>query len=57
MKARFPLRGKRAFVVSGVPPADEFDTDAISTLDRRDFRALRPLHRYPAFRLFPDDAG
>ncbi|MEV6323098.1 PIN domain-containing protein [Nocardia sp. NPDC051787] len=35
--------------------ADEFDTDAILTLDRRDFRALRPLGRYPAFRILPDD--
>lgn len=35
--------------------ADEFDTDAVLTLDRRDFRALRPLTRYAAFRLLPDD--
>ncbi|MCP2280049.1 type II toxin-antitoxin system VapC family toxin [Nocardia amikacinitolerans] len=35
--------------------ACEFDTDAILTLDRRDFRALRPLDRYPAFRILPDD--
>ncbi|MGW6724343.1 type II toxin-antitoxin system VapC family toxin [Nocardia sp. NPDC055029] len=35
--------------------AAEFDTDAILTLDRRDFRVLRPLNGYPAFRLFPDD--
>ncbi|WP_280252883.1 type II toxin-antitoxin system VapC family toxin [Nocardia abscessus] len=35
--------------------ADEFDTDAILTLDRRDFRTLRPLGRYPAFRILPDD--
>ena len=32
----------------------EYDTDAILTLDR-DFRVLRPLNGYPAFRLFPDD--
>lgn len=38
-----------------VVSAAEFDTDAILTLDRRDFRVLRPLHGYPAFRLFPDD--
>ncbi|MBF6211600.1 PIN domain-containing protein [Nocardia puris] len=36
--------------------ADEFDTDAILTLDRRDFRAIRPLNRYPAFRILPDDS-
>ncbi|MFD6454270.1 PIN domain-containing protein [Nocardia sp. NPDC055165] len=35
--------------------AAQYDTDAILTLDRRDFRVLRPLHNYPAFRLFPDD--
>ncbi|WP_280373416.1 hypothetical protein [Nocardia abscessus] len=35
--------------------ADEFDTDTILTLDRRDFRTLRPLGRYPAFRILPDD--
>ncbi|MFI5719850.1 type II toxin-antitoxin system VapC family toxin [Nocardia sp. NPDC051750] len=35
--------------------ADEFDTDAVLTLDRRDFRALRPLTGYAAFRLLPDD--
>ncbi|MFC9966212.1 type II toxin-antitoxin system VapC family toxin [Nocardia ignorata] len=36
--------------------AAEFDTDAVLTLDRRDFRALRPLNGYPAFRVLPDDA-
>ncbi|MFI5535694.1 type II toxin-antitoxin system VapC family toxin [Nocardia sp. NPDC051900] len=35
--------------------ADEFDTDAILTLDRRDFRTLRPVGRYSAFRVLPDD--
>jgi predicted nucleic acid-binding protein len=35
--------------------AAEYDTDAILTLDRRDFRAVRPLARYPAFRVLPDD--
>ncbi|MEV6361798.1 PIN domain-containing protein [Nocardia asteroides] len=38
-----------------VVAAAQFDTDAILTLDRRDFRVLRPLNSYPAFRLFPDD--
>lgn len=36
--------------------AAEFDTDAVLTLDRRDFRAVTPLTRHPAFRLLPDDA-
>ncbi|WP_109525370.1 type II toxin-antitoxin system VapC family toxin [Nocardia aurea] len=37
--------------------ADEYETDAILTLDRRDFRVLRPLNRFPAFRILPDDLG
>ncbi|MCV7383802.1 type II toxin-antitoxin system VapC family toxin [Mycolicibacter longobardus] len=37
--------------------AAEYDTDAVLTLDRRDFRLLRPLRRYPAFRVLPDDLG
>ncbi|WP_024803371.1 type II toxin-antitoxin system VapC family toxin [Nocardia sp. BMG51109] len=37
--------------------ATEYDTDAILTLDRRDFRVLRPLTRYAAFRVLPDDMG
>jgi predicted nucleic acid-binding protein len=35
--------------------AAEFDTDAVLTLDRRDFRAVRPLGRFKAFRVLPDD--
>ncbi|UGT39682.1 PIN domain-containing protein [Nocardia yamanashiensis] len=35
--------------------ADHFDTDQILTLDRRDFRVLRPLRRYAAFQVLPDD--
>ncbi|WP_067540383.1 PIN domain-containing protein [Nocardia crassostreae] len=35
--------------------ADHFDTGRILTLDRRDFRVLRPLSRYSAFQLLPDD--
>ncbi|MGO4616271.1 type II toxin-antitoxin system VapC family toxin [Nocardia sp. 2YAB30] len=35
--------------------ANEFDTDAILTLDRRDFRVVRPLNTYRAFRVLPDD--
>ncbi|MFF0265479.1 hypothetical protein [Kribbella sp. NPDC004536] len=30
-------------------------TDAVLTLDRRDFRALRPLTPHKAFRVYPDD--
>ncbi|PRY61146.1 PIN domain-containing protein [Glycomyces artemisiae] len=35
--------------------AAEYETDAILTLDRRDFRAIRPLAQFKAFRLLPDD--
>jgi predicted nucleic acid-binding protein len=35
--------------------AAEFETDCILTLDRRDFRAIRPLTNHVAFRLLPDD--
>jgi predicted nucleic acid-binding protein len=35
--------------------AADYDTDAILTLDRRDFRAVRPLGSHKAFRVMPDD--
>ncbi|MCZ7417361.1 PIN domain-containing protein [Streptomyces sp. WMMC897] len=35
--------------------AAEYDTDAVLTLDRRDFRTVRPLGRHKAFRVLPDD--
>lgn len=35
--------------------AADYDTDAVLTLDRRDFRAVRPLSRHKCFRLLPDD--
>jgi hypothetical protein len=35
--------------------AADYDTDAILTLDRRGFRAIRPLDRHKAFRVLPDD--
>ncbi len=35
--------------------ASDYDTDTILTLDRRDFRAVRPLGRHKAFRILPDD--
>ena len=34
--------------------AAEYGTDAVLTLDRRDFRAVRPLTPHKAFRLLPD---
>lgn len=35
--------------------AKQYETDAVLTLDRRDFRAITPLNNVPAFRLLPDD--
>jgi predicted nucleic acid-binding protein len=35
--------------------AADFRTDAVLTLDRRDFRAVRPLTPHDAFRLLPGD--
>ncbi|BBJ42202.1 PIN domain-containing protein [Streptomyces sp. DSM 41524] len=41
--------------VVNVALAADYDTDAILTLDRRDFRAVRPLGHHKAFRVLPDD--
>jgi uncharacterized protein len=35
--------------------AADYDTNAVLTLDRRDFRVIRPLSRHKAFRVIPDD--
>lgn len=35
--------------------AREYATDAVLTLDRKDFRTIRPLSGHAAFRLLPDD--
>jgi predicted nucleic acid-binding protein len=35
--------------------AADYRTDAVLTLDRHDFRAVRPLTPHAAFRLLPDD--
>ena len=35
--------------------ASEYRTDAVFTLDRRDFRSVRPLTAHKAFRVLPDD--
>ncbi len=35
--------------------AAQYRTDAILTLDRRDFRAMRPLTPHKWFRVLPDD--
>jgi uncharacterized protein len=48
------LRLDRADSVNVVLAA-EFETDCVLTLDRRDFRVIRPLTHHLAFRLLPDD--
>ena len=35
--------------------AAQYRTDAVLTLDRRDFRAMRPLTPHKCFRLLPED--
>ncbi len=35
--------------------AEQYETESVLTLDRRDFRAMRPLTSHKAFRLLPDD--
>ncbi|WP_431044135.1 PIN domain-containing protein [Streptomyces sp. P1-3] len=35
--------------------AEQYETETVLTLDRRDFRAIRPLTQHKAFRLLPDD--
>lgn len=35
--------------------AADYVTDAVLTLDRSDFRAIRPLSPHKAFRILPDD--
>lgn len=41
--------------VVSVVVAAEYRTNVVLTLDRRDFRAIRPLTEHKAFRLLPDD--
>lgn len=48
------LRLNLADAINVVLAAD-FETDRILTLDRRDFRAIRPLTHHLAFRILPDD--
>jgi uncharacterized protein len=35
--------------------AEQYETEYVLTLDRRDFRAVRPLTGHIAFVLLPDD--
>lgn len=55
VRARHQALGLDLADAVNVAFAADYDTDAILTLDRRDFRALRPLGRHKAFRVLPDD--
>jgi predicted nucleic acid-binding protein len=35
--------------------AEHYETEVMISLDRRDYRAIRPLNGAPCFRLLPDD--
>ncbi|MEU3186603.1 PIN domain-containing protein [Streptomyces sp. NPDC006923] len=55
LRARYAALNLGLANAVNVALAAEYDTDAILTLDRRDFRAVRPLGRHKSFRLLPDD--
>ncbi|GGW96495.1 PIN domain-containing protein [Streptomyces chryseus] len=55
VRARYLGLGLDLADAVNVALAADYDTDAILTLDRRDFRAVRPLGRHKAFRVLPDD--
>jgi uncharacterized protein len=55
VRARYPGLDLDLADAVNVSLAADYDTDAVHTLDRRDFRAVRPLGRHKAFRVLPDD--
>jgi uncharacterized protein len=55
LRARYEALNLGLADAVNVALASEYDTDAVLTLDRRDFRALRPLGRHKSFRLLPDE--
>lgn len=61
LRTALALRGRYADLdldladAVAVAVATEYRTEAVLTLDRRDFRAMRPLTEHKAFRLLPDD--
>ncbi|WUH91894.1 PIN domain-containing protein [Streptomyces sp. NBC_00433] len=55
LRARYAALNLDLADAVNVALAAEYDTDAVLTLDRRDFRAVRPLGRHKSFRLLPDD--
>ncbi|MEZ0093082.1 PIN domain-containing protein [Streptacidiphilus sp. EB129] len=55
VRARYAALGLDLADAVNVALATDYDTDAVLTLDRRDFRTVRPLGRHKAFRVLPDD--
>ncbi|EXU66520.1 twitching motility protein PilT [Streptomyces sp. PRh5] len=55
VRPRYPALDLDLTDVVNVALAADYDTDAILTLDRRDFRAVRPLGHHKAFRVLTDD--
>ncbi|GAA0937600.1 MULTISPECIES: PIN domain-containing protein [Streptomyces violaceusniger group] len=55
VRSRYPALDLDLTDVVNVALAADYDTDAILTLDRRDFRAVRPLGHHKAFRVLPGD--
>lgn len=55
VRARYSALGLDLADAVTVALAADYDTDAVLTLDRRDFRAVRPLGRHKSFRVLPDD--
>jgi predicted nucleic acid-binding protein len=55
LRARYAALNLDLADAVNVALAAEYDTDAVFTLDRRDFRAVRPLGRHKSFRVLPDD--
>jgi hypothetical protein len=55
VRVRYRTLGLDLADAVNVALAADYDTDAILALDRRDFRAVRPLGRCKAFRVLPDD--
>lgn len=55
VRVRYGARDLDLTVAVNVALAADYDTDAILTLDRRDFRAVRPLGRLKSFRVRPAD--
>lgn len=55
LRRRYSARDLDLADAVAVALAAEYRTNVVLSLDRRDFRAMRPLTEHTAFRLLPDD--